>query len=198
MDKNRVEAFSDGVFGFAATLLVIELRLPDGPLVYEALLAMSPKILAFVLSFLMVATYWVAHHSMYHFVSKVDRNLLWLNNFGLLFVTFLPFPTAVLGNHPLDRDAIALYGSTLILLNIMGTLAWSYVARHPSLSDKRLTPRIARRVQVLHLSPVAAYAIAIAAASALPRLSLAIFVAVPMFFTIPNRWVQGVMRSSDE
>ena len=59
MDKNRVEAFSDGVFGFAATLLVIELRLPNDPSVYEALWAMGPRILAFVLSFLMVAMYWV-------------------------------------------------------------------------------------------------------------------------------------------
>jgi uncharacterized membrane protein len=198
MDKNRVEAFSDGVFGFAATLLVVELRLPNGPSVHEALWVMSPKILAFVLSFLMVAMYWVAHHSMYHFVAKVDRSLLWLNNFTLLFVTFLPFPTAVLGNHPLDRDAIALYGATLIVLNTMGTLAWSYVARHPDLADRRLTPRIARQVSLLHLSPVAAYAIAIAAATALPRLSLAIFVAVPIFFIIPNRWVRTIMRSSDE
>ena len=196
MEKNRVEAFSDGLFAIVATLLVIELKLPEGPSVWLDLLSIGPKILAFVLSFLIVTMYWVAHHSMFNFVSRVDRNLLWLNNLSLLCVSFIPFPTAVLGNHPQDPNAIALYGITLILVNVTDTLAWSYAARKPELSGKHLTPHIATLVTRLHLSPVAAYTVAIVAGRFQPLLSLAIFVCVPLFFIIPNRWVSGNIRSS--
>ena len=198
MEKNRVEAFSDGVFGFVATLLVIELKLPEGASVWQDLLAIAPKLMAFVLSFLIVTMYWVAHHSMFHFVARVDRNLLWLNNLSLLSVCFIPFPTAVLGNHHMDPSAIALYGATLIIVNVMNTLAWSYTARKQELADKDLTPRIAKQVRRLHLFPVAAYAVAIVAGRFQPWVSLAIFVCVPLFFIVPNRWVHGSMRSSGE
>ncbi|MGH6836369.1 MAG: TMEM175 family protein [Methylocella sp.] len=198
MEKNRVEAFSDGVFGVVATLLVMDLRLPEGPSVWQDLLAIAPKILVFVLSFVIVTMYWVAHHSMFHFVSRVDRSLLWLNNLSLLCVSFIPFPTAVLGNHPLEPSAIALYGLTLILVNLMGTLTWSHAARNPELSGEHLTPHVAAGVKRLHLSPVAAYTVAIIAVRFQPWLSLAIFVLVPLFFIVPNRWVHGTMRSLAE
>lgn len=198
MEKNRIEAFSDGVFAVVATLLVIELKIPDAPSVWQGLIAIEPKILAFTLSFIIVAMYWIAHHSMFHFFARVDRNLLWLNNLSLLSISFIPFPTAVLGNHPQDHGAIALYGATLILVNITNTIAWSYAARKPELSSKHLTPHIAKRILLLHLSPVVAYAAAIIIGNFQLWLSLVIFVCVPLFFIIPNRFVHGALRGKNK
>jgi uncharacterized membrane protein len=189
MDKNRMQAFSDGVFGTVAILLVIELKLPEGPSVWHSLLSIAPKVLAFVLSFLIITMYWIAHYSMFHFVSRVDRNLLWLNNLSLLCLSFIPFPTAVLGSHPFEPSAIALYGVNLMLVNLLNTLGWLYTAQRPELASKDLTPQLARQVALVHLAPVVAYAAAILMGTWRPWISLAIFAGVPLFFVIPNPWV---------
>ncbi|MGA9671768.1 MAG: TMEM175 family protein [Terracidiphilus sp.] len=187
MDKNRIEAFSDGIFGVAATLLVVELRLPDAPTVAQGILLVFPKLCVFVLSFLIVAVYWVAHHTMFDFVSRVDRGLLWLNNFTLLGVAALPFPTAVLGSHPLDPTAIIVYATALSFINCTGVLAWRYVSRNTALCEAKLTTRLARAVTWVHLAPVAGYAVAAGVAFVQPRISLVILGAVPLFFIFPNR-----------
>src|SRR6478672_3367066 len=102
MTPRRLEAFSDGVFAVGITLLAIDLKIPpvaDGDL-ERALWASTPRVLTFVLSFLIVGVYWVAHHSMLDFWRRVDRTGLWLNNLTLMFVCVLPYPASVLAAHP--------------------------------------------------------------------------------------------------
>jgi uncharacterized membrane protein len=103
MSKQRLEAFSDGVFAIVITLLILEVHLPiEGELTWTALAPALPHVLAFILSFVLVGTYWIAHHTMWGFVGKVDRYLLWLNLVLLLTVVFIPFPAALLGSHLTD------------------------------------------------------------------------------------------------
>ena len=100
MKKNRIEAFSDGVLAIVITLLILDVKLPeveyDG--LYAGLITILPKIIVYAQTFLLIALYWVFHHQAFSFVNDVDGVLLWLNVLFLLSISFLPFPTAMMGN----------------------------------------------------------------------------------------------------
>lgn len=191
MQKNRMEAFSDGVFAIVATLLVIELKVPppDQPL-GPALTHMLPKIVAYALSFVIVGMYWVAHHSMLAQARQVDRGVLWLNNFTLMVVAFIPFPTALLGERPSEPMAAAMYGATLIAVNSLSTGMWVRIGAVPGLGCESLSRSLVRRVALTHIAPVVPYTIAIGVAQVSPMASLPIFALVPLFFVAPNPWLR--------
>src|SRR5216684_1628673 len=116
MPKNRLEAFSDGVIAIVITLLVLEIHVPSlpahagGRAILQALLKLSPSVAAYVISFLICSIWWITHHNFVHDLREVDRTLLWSNNMFLLCLGFLPFPTALLGQHPDEPVAAAFYG----------------------------------------------------------------------------------------
>ena len=93
----------------------------------------APHLIAFVLSFVIVGVYWVAHHNMLNLVKAVDRQLLWFNLALLLTVVFIPFPASLLGQHPESRLAVTLYAITLMLVNAAGTALWLYATSRPAL-----------------------------------------------------------------
>jgi uncharacterized membrane protein len=127
---SRLEAFSDGVFAIAITLLILEIRVPvlGGAPTNRGLLAalgeLWPSMVAFVLSFFVILVMWINHHELLRFVRAVDYPLLFANGFLLLVVTFVPFPTAVLAQHlatPAANTAVAVYCGTFVLVS----LAWN-------------------------------------------------------------------------
>jgi uncharacterized membrane protein len=195
MTKNRLEAFSDGVFAIVITLLILDVRFPaDKPLTLETLLGIAPHVLAFVLSFVIVGVYWVSHHNMLHFIKQVDRQLLWLNLVLLLLVVFIPFPAALLGQHPDSALAVTLYGGNLMLVNAAGTALWLYAMSRPNLVADGIAPALGRFVALLHSAPILVYGAAIALAHWYVPLSLVLFAAVPAFFILPNPFVDGHLR----
>ncbi len=140
-ETTRLEAFSDGVFAIALTLLVLELKVPDGELL-PGLLREWPEFLSFALSFLTVLIMWTNHHGSLHHVVRVDGRLLFANGFLLLFVTFIPFPTAVLGTH-LDGDAArvaaAFYAGTFVAINFAWLGFWRAIVRNRAHLAPKLT-----------------------------------------------------------
>lgn len=122
----RIEAFSDGVLAIIITLLVLEIKVPELhnahsiAEAFHALNALTPKFLSFVLSFVFVAVFWVNHHQFFHLVRHADRWLLWLNNLLLLTLSFVPFPTAFIGDYPRNPVALALFGVALMAAGIHG------------------------------------------------------------------------------
>jgi uncharacterized membrane protein len=196
MTKNRMEALSDGIFAIAMTILVLELKIPavEAGQLPAALLAQAPKLLAFGLSFLIIGMYWVAHHSMTHFVSTIDRSSLWLNLGNLFVICFLPYPTGLLGEYPGDALAIILYATTLILVNLSGTLFWLHATALPD-NARAVTPRVRRAVALLHMAPVLLDVLAIACAAVLPAVSYAVFVLIPLFFILPNPILKRLLAS---
>jgi uncharacterized membrane protein len=126
---NRTEALSDGVFAIALTLLVLEIHLPEheAPLA-ESLLGLWPSYFAFALSFFVLLVTWVNHHGLMRIVRGETRRMLLANGLLLFYVSFLPFPTAVLASHLLSADvrlAVTFYCATFTL----GSLAWFTVVR---------------------------------------------------------------------
>ena len=139
MSKGRVEAFSDGVFAVAATLLIFNIQIdksaPGGLL--AALLAAWPKYAAYVASFLTIGVMWINHHSLFERIARLDRALLFLNLLLLMAIVFLPFSTAQLGSNILvSRDAntaASLYGLNASVIAVFFSGVWTYTLTHPGL-----------------------------------------------------------------
>lgn len=135
MTKNRLESCSDGVFAIVITLLVLDIKLPDGNAagLSQALMESLPRIAAYVMSFAIIGLYWISHHRSFELIAKVDGAVFWLNLLLLLLVSFIPFPTALLGRYPYEALPIIIYGLTLLACNATGLGLMYYLLRHPHL-----------------------------------------------------------------
>jgi TMEM175 potassium channel family protein len=153
MPTSRLEAFSDGVFAIAITLLIIEVRPPDsapGELAGD-LVSIWPSYAAYVVSFAIIGIIWVNHHQVFAGITTVDRALLFLNLVLLLTVAFLPFPTALLGEYIRDGDnahiAAAVYGANMTMIGLAFIAMWTYLARVPALLAPKVGIEGARRAR---------------------------------------------------
>jgi uncharacterized membrane protein len=136
LNKERLAAMSDGVFGIAATLLVLEVKVPEtdshAPL-REALLNVVPAFLAYGLSFFVIALFWSAYHRILAALHEVDRVLVYSNIVLLFFISLQPFPTALLGRNMGEFIAVALYAAVMALTGIVLLLMWRHALRRPAL-----------------------------------------------------------------
>jgi uncharacterized membrane protein len=148
-DIGRILALSDGVFAIAMTLLILEIAVPAATTdtnLPKALLELWPRYLAYVLSFVVIARFWVAHHLAFRLIARYDSALVWLNLLLLMFVAFLPFPTAVLGEHNGSPASAVLYAAAVVLTGTASVAYWWYASGRGGL----LRPGIGRaRVRAL-------------------------------------------------
>ncbi len=181
MNKYRLEALSDGVFAVAITLLVLDIRLPPG-VAYEnlggALLQLAPKILSYLLSFIVVGIYWSFHHAALARLRRIDGTVVFLNLMLLLLVTFMPFPTFLMGEFPFTALPLAIYGTCLIAANLIGFVSvlhlhWRPDLMHPGVAENFLASQIPIYV-VVNLLYIAGIALAFYS----PALSYGVFFAV--------------------
>ena len=190
----RVEAFSDGVFAIAITLLVLELKVPPaaGPAALgPALLARWPSYAALLVSFATIGIMWINHHTLFTMIRRVDHTLLILNALVLLGAVVVPFPTALVAEHhghPGERLAAAIYSGTFLFVAIAFNLLWRWAsspARRPALlklpADDPSVLEVHRRYRMGPLW----YAVSLALSLASPGLALAINGALALFFALP-------------
>ena len=130
---DRIVFFSDAVIAIAITLLVIELTPPeieadliDTQLVSQVL-ELWPKYLGFVVSFWVIATYWVAHHRMFRFINNYNRRLIYINLLFLMFVAFMPYTTALLFDYPAQTITVVMYAGLVSAIGLTLFWLWSYV-----------------------------------------------------------------------
>ena len=130
--NSRIEAFSDGVFSIVLTLLVLDLRTPklefpnSSAELWQDLFTMRSQIFSFLLSFLFVIMLWVAHNIWFRTLERTDSVVLWVNNFFLLLVCFIPFPTSLIGSYPGNSVAMIVFGTDWILIAIVMFLVGKY------------------------------------------------------------------------
>ena len=147
----RLLFLSDGVYAIAATLLAVELVLPEasadlhGRELLGSLLESWPRVLAFATSFLFIANFWVGHNMLFHQVRRFDGGLMWLVLAQLLCVAFLPFPTSVVGEHVSDPVAQQFYLASLLVTGLMMWAMWWYMSSGRRLIDPDLSAREVRR-----------------------------------------------------
>jgi uncharacterized membrane protein len=180
MEKSRLEAFSDGVFAIVITLLILDIRFPDVDYSQfgATLISLLPRILAYVMSFIIIGVYWVTHHNSMHAMRKTDRSFLWLNILLLLCVSFIPFPTSLLGRYPFQAAPIIIYGLTLIACNAVGYVMIIYVWYHPHLAASDFNRKYMQSHTPIYILVNVAYLGAILAAHSFPLLSYLIYIAV--------------------
>ena len=192
-ETQRIEAFSDGVFAIAITLLIIEIGVPHvtgDESLSEALGDLWPSYGAYVLSFVMIGIYWVNHHSLFRLFVRTDHFFLMLNVFFLMAIAFLPFPTAVLGeylNDSVERDsAVRLYSLGLLLPAFGWIVVWLY-ANARGLVDERLAPEYVRFLTVQYLLSNVLYAGALMLSFLDAWVALAIVVGLTLLYLLPPR-----------
>ena len=178
---SRIDAFSDGVFAIAITLLVLEIRLQHGGVEAEGsllarLLALWPYYFAFALSFFVILVSWIAHHDVMRLARVTNHPIQLANGFVLLYVTFIPFPTAVLAAHltgPEITTAVTFYCATFVVGSAAFNLLVATIARCPGV-DMEAVRRIRRGFRITFTIYVAATLIALVA----PWVALGLNIAV--------------------
>ena len=191
MGKVRLEAFSDGVFAIAITLLVLNLAVPEFGRLGEGGLAGAlarewPAFAAFGVSFAVIGIIWVNHHAIFHAIRGVDRTLLFLNLLLLATVVFMPYPTALM-SHAFEagRDqklATAIYGATSTAMGMGFNVLWLYLDRHRDLLEEPF--RTSGTLSVLWRSGMGTilYVATIGLAFINPYVCLVVFAALAVFY----------------
>jgi uncharacterized membrane protein len=193
MSTSRIEAFSDGVFAIVITLLVLEIHVPSAQgkdisaALAHNLLALTPKFLTYILSFALVCIWWVAHHHLFHVLRRSDRGLLWLNSLFLLWLAFIPFPTALMGDFPGERIAVMGYGAVSTLAGISFTCMRYYAFYPAKLVDERIDRRLLNSAMLKSVLNPVLHAIAVMLALVDTRLAIALYVILPLMFFFPSK-----------
>lgn len=174
LSTHRSEALTDGIYAVAMTLLVIELKLPDHGAIQSAddlanaLVALLPKLFAWIISFGVLALFWMSHHRLFNQVRRTDRRLVVYNLAQLGFVSLMPFSCAVLGEHA-GVLSQAVYSFNMAMLAATGLLIARHIHRHPELSGTPMSRGVYNGVRIRIGGLVAISAVAIVVQALLPE-----------------------------
>jgi uncharacterized membrane protein len=192
MGKDRLTAFSDGVIAIIITIMVLELKLPQGA-DWGVLVAAGPSFLSYVLSFVYVAIYWNNHHHLLNTVHRVDGLILWANSHLLFWLSLVPTATAWLGGNFLAPIPTAVYGGILLMPAIAYFLLQKAIMRknvaHPVLASALGNDLKGKASPVL-------YAAAIILAFVDPWISIAIYVLVAVMWFIPDPRIERALAET--
>ena len=189
MGKGRIEAFSDGVIAIIITIMVLELRPPEGTTL-EALRELVPTFISYALSFVLVAIYWVNHHHLFQAVHAVNGRVLWANLLLLFCLSLFPFGTAWMGEHEFAPVPVASYAVILL------AAAMSYFLLVRTLIP--IQPEGSHLAEAIgndwkgKVSPLI-YVAAIPIALVLPVLAFAMFVAVALIWVVPDTRIERTL-----
>jgi TMEM175 potassium channel family protein len=184
LSTSRLEAFSDGVFAIAITLLVLDLAIGTGARghLLRAMADLWPSYLAYITSFFMIGLVWMGHHVIFSISSSTDRRLMKINMALLFAVAFLPFPTRLLGEFIRDagaeRVAAVFYGSWMLLISVILSAMWRYISHGHRLIPEDFTQARIDRIARYFQPQIALYGFAIALAFFLPQEAAALFLII--------------------
>jgi uncharacterized membrane protein len=195
MEKNRVEAFSDGVIAIIITIMVLELKVPPHADGLADLKPLVPVLLSYVLSFIYVGIYWNNHHHMFHSTKKVTGGILWANLHLLFWLSLFPFTTAWVGANHLAPTPVAVYGFVLL----MAAVAY-YVLQHSIIKqqgrDSLLAAAIGKDWKG-KVSPLC-YLAAIPLAFASVWISNGLFIFVALMWLVPDRRIERALLERED
>ncbi len=195
----RLEAFSDGVFAIAITLLVLDVKVSGDPArtLAQQLRTAWPTYAAFVISFLLIGTMWINHHGMFRSLRGVDHPGIVANMALLLVVSFVPFPTKLVGENLRgtsfsdQRTAVLLYSATLVAISIVYPMLWWAMTRNRQLLRPEVTPAMIRAGMRRNALGLPLYSIVLVVAIWAPTLSLLLSGVLALFYLLPHRTPTG-------
>jgi uncharacterized membrane protein len=189
MNAKRLEAFSDGVMAIIITIMILEIKAPEG----DALMSLKPifnKFIAYVLSFIYVGIYWNNHHHLWQAVERVNGRMLWANLHLLFWLSLMPFATAWMGEHYSAPVPVAVYGFVLF----MASVAW-YILAVLVVKEEGERSRVAQAFQrdMKTKWSMAIYGVATIIAMYLPMVSIIVYAALAAAWFIPDRRIERNM-----
>ena len=188
----RVEAFSDGVFAIVVTLLVLELKVPalrhfasPADLAHQ-LVELMPKFLSWLISFIIVCKFWLNHNHILALARHADYGFVWLNSLFLMGQSFIPFPTALVGEYPTNPLAVSLFGCVFAINTLMFIALYAYIVRR-LLRPELATYQDPHGVLKSFIGPLC-YLIGAAAAWVSVHAAFVIYLLTPLFYITPRDW----------
>ncbi len=189
MNKNRLEAFSDGVIAIIITIMVLEIKVPHGETI-SALIPLIPVIMSYVLSFIYIGIYWNNHHHFMHMVHHIDGRVLWANLHLLFWLSLVPFATGWIGENHIAPLPVAVYGFILLMAGVAYGILTKIV-----LNVKDQNPQLAQAVGsgIKEKLSVLIYLIAIPIAFINQWISLVLYVLVAIMWLQPDRRIEKLL-----
>ena len=176
---SRLEAFSDGVFAVAITLLVFQISVPESEFedLWKGIADQWPSYLAYVTSFITIGGLWLAHHGIFRRLASADGNVMRLNVLLLMLVSFLPFPTTVMADAidkttDAERVAVIFYGLALLAISVVVSVLWRYVAAHRELLSPGVSDGDVRAMTQLTTPSIGFYVVVVLVALVAPRVAV--------------------------
>lgn len=192
-ETSRVEAFSDGVFAIALTLLILGIKVPDltdpvlNDKLFHSLINLWPSYFAFILSFTAVLIMWINHHGFFKYLHKINTSFLFANGFLLLMVTFINFPTAILAryiNSPAFNIASAFYCGSMVLISVSYNLLWFSAAYKRKLVKDEITDSLIFKIRNAYWFGFFIYVVAFIISFSYPFIGLSICISLWIFWTV--------------
>ena len=191
MNKNRLEAFSDGVLAIIITIMVLELKIPSGT-DWDSIKPLLATFGSYLLSFAYIGIYWGNHHHLLHTAHRVNGKIMWANLHLLFWLSLVPFTTRWIGESNFSPVAVAVYGSVLVLASIaFRILALNIVKSQTSVSE---LAKVFHKTDIKAKISSVLYIASIPLAFVHPAISCAIYVAVAAIWIIPNKEVEKLLE----
>ena len=192
MSKTRLEAFSDGVIAILITIMVLELKVPNGGDM-NALRPILPHLLSYVLSFVFLAIYWNNHHHMLQATQRINGTILWANSHLLFWLSLVPAATAWLGDHHNEAVPAATYGAVLCFAGIA-----YFVLQQCIIAQEEPGSRLGKAIgkDAKGIASVVLYLVAVGLAFVNPVLSEGIYVLVAAWWLVPDRRIESTISAA--
>jgi uncharacterized membrane protein len=190
MQRNRLEAFSDGVLAIIITIMVLEMKVPHDPTV-NALRELAPVFLSYILSFVYVGIYWNNHHHMLHTVQRVSGTILWANLHLLFWLSLFPFATGWMGENHFAPLPTTLYGVILLMASITYLILQRCII---AAEGEQTALKLAVGRDWKGKLSLLAYLAAIGVSFVWPTLAQCLYVLVALMWLIPDRRIERVLR----
>jgi len=192
MTKGRLEAFSDGVIAILITIMVLELRIPEGDTL-DALRPLAPQFSAYVLSFVFLGIYWSNHHHMLHATDRIHGGILWANLHLLFWLSLVPFVTGWMGENHFAPLPTAVYGFNMLAAGISYTILQTSIV-HDQGARSRLKQAVGRDRK--GKASAILYLLSVPLAFVHQWISGAIFIFIAAMWLVPDRRIEKVLEAS--
>lgn len=187
MSRNRLEAFSDGVMAIIITIMVLELKVPQG-VTFEALRPVVPVFCAYVLSFVYLGIYWNNHHHMFHLVHKINGKILWANLHLLFWLSLVPFATGWIGHSGLAPIPTLIYGCVLFAAAVSYYILQTVIVASQG-KDSKLKEAIGADLK--GKASVILYFVSLPLALVQEWIAMGIYVLVALIWLIPDPRIES-------
>lgn len=193
MNKNRLEAFSDGVLAIVITIMVLEIKVPHST-EWSALKELIPVFISYIMSFAFIGIYWNNHHHLLHATKHISGGIMWANLNLLFWLSLIPFSTGWMGENNFNANAVILYAIILLLCGIAYTILQRTISNCHKM-DERLIHAL-ERTKIKGYFSLISYTSAIPLAYISPIISCIIFVIVSLAWTIPDKNIEKALHEN--